>query len=418
MKLSLFSRIFISFSFSIIIILNIILCFSYYFTETTYISNIKKNIYSQFTTIKTFININNSNILSLPLGQIRQVNNIWLFFNIQLSQNPIKTKFIMQNNKLFFQTYYHNYDIIIWKDLEDLSSMKKTFIKVAIYLNIFSVLLILSFTYFITKITLKPLYQLVNFLNDYKFWENTKLIQNNYWNKDIWKLINTVNKFIKSINNVYNSQKEFIQDTSHELKTPLMQINTNLDLLETKIEDKNTINKLDSIRQSTEYLNNLVSSLNFILHNQDNNFIKERINIYEYLSNTIWKYENLAKEKWIKLNINKYNNLIVESNEYYLDRLFENLITNAIFYNKENWKININICKDKVEIQDTWIWLTKEEQNKIFNRFYRNQDSWKLNPNGSWLGLAIVQKICSMFGWKIAVDSILWEWTTFTIKFK
>ena len=398
--------------------MNTILYFSYYFTEKTYISNIEESIYSQLTTIKTFININNSNAFSLPLGQVRQLNKIWLFFNIQLSEKPIKTKFILKNNTLFLQTYYHNYDIIIWKDLKDLSVMQKTFIKVAIYLNVISIFLIFVFTYFITKFTLKPLYRLVKFLENYKLGKNSQTLKNNYGNRDIWKLINTVNKFINSINQIYNKQKEFIQDTSHELKTPLMQINTNLDLIENKIKDKKIISKLDSIRQSTEYLNNLVSNLNFILQNQNQSFTKENINIENYLQDLIEKFNNLAKEKNISIRINKFNNLLLDTNKYYLDRLFENLITNAIVYNKKNWEVNINIYKNKVEIIDTWIWISQEEQNKIFNRFYRNSDSWKYYQNGSWLGLAIVKKICSMFGWKITVDSVLWEWTKFTIKFK
>ncbi len=418
MKQSLFSRIFLSFSIFIILFLNTILYFSYYFTEKTYISNIKSSIYSQLTTIKTFININNSNAFSLPLGQVRQLNNMWLFFNIQLSKRVIKTQFIIQNNKLFLETHYHNYNIIIWKDLKDLSTMKHTFINVAIYLNIFLIIFIFFFTYFITKFTLKPLYRLVEFLENYKLWKNTQILENNYWNKDIWKLINTVNKFIKSINQIYNKQKEFIQDTSHELKTPLMQINTNLDLIENKIKDEKIISKLDSIRQSTEYLNNLVSNLNFILQNQNQSFTKENINIKNYLQDLIEKFNNLAKEKNISIRINKFNDLLLDTNKYYLDRLFENLITNAIVYNKKNWEVNINIYKNKVEIIDTWIWISQEEQNKIFNRFYRNSDSWKYYQNGSWLGLAIVKKICSMFGWKITVDSVLWEWTKFTIKFK
>jgi len=417
MKLSLFSRIFLTFSFFTIVLLNTVLYFSYYFTEKTFIENIKTSIYSQLTTIKTFIDINNSDVFSLPLGQVKQLNDIWLFFNIQFSQTPIQTKFLVQDNKLFLETYYHNYYIVIWKDLKDLTKIKNTFIKVAFYMNIFTFFLVFIFTFLLTKFSLKPLYQLVDFLENYKLWENTKLIKNNYWNKDIWTLINSINKFINSTNNIYNTQKEFIQDTSHELKTPLMQINTNIDLIETKIKDKNILEKLNSIRQSTEYLNNLVSNLNFILQNQNNNFIKEKINIWDYIDSLIWKYENLAKEKNVKININKFDNLEITSNKYYLERLFDNLITNAIVYNKENWEVNINIYKDKIQIQDTWIGISKEEQNKIFNRFYRNANSWKYYKNGSWLGLSIVKKICSIFGWKIEVSSNLWDGTMFTIYF-
>jgi len=417
MKLSLFARIFLTFSIFSILILNSVLYFSYYMVEKVFISNIKSSIYSQLSTIKTFININNSDIFSLPLWEVKQFNKLWLFFNIQLSNKPIQTKFIKQNNKLFLQTYYHGYIIIIWKDLKDLFYMRNTFMNVAIYLNLITIFLILSFSYFLTKFSLNPLYKLISFLKNYKLWCNKKTLKNNYWNKDIWALINSVNKFILSANDVYNTQKEFIQDTSHELKTPLMQINTNLDILETKIKEQNIISKLESIRQSTDYLNNLVSNLNFILQDYKHTYIKESIDLCDYLMWLKWKFEDLISKKRITFNIHCYHHLHILSNKYFLDRLFKNLITNAIFYNKQNWKIIINIYKNSIEIQDTWIWIPKNDISKIFNRFYRNPNSWKFNKNWSWLWLSIVKKICTMFWRKLSVKSELWEWSIFTIKF-
>jgi hypothetical protein len=77
MKLSLSSRIFWAFYVVFFILLNLSLYFSYYFTEKNYLQNIKQSIYSQYDTIKTFIDINNSDIFSLPIWQVKKLNQLW-----------------------------------------------------------------------------------------------------------------------------------------------------------------------------------------------------------------------------------------------------------------------------------------------------------------------------------------------------
>jgi signal transduction histidine kinase len=70
-----------------------------------------------------------------------------------------------------------------------------------------------------------------------------------------------LNKFIIKIRSIFDSQKEFIRDVSHELKTPLMQIDSSIELLENKLEDRENIKRLDSIKESVENINNLISKL-------------------------------------------------------------------------------------------------------------------------------------------------------------
>ena len=129
----------------------------------------------------------------------------------------------------------------------------------------------------------------------------------------------------------------------------------------------------------------------------------------------IEKYKPLAENKKIKIEIINNCELIILNNSYYLDRLFWNVLSNAIFYNNWNNNIQIIIEKDKVIIKDEWIWIKKDELEKIFTRFYRNKDSWLYYKNWNWLWLVIVKKICDIFWWKISINSEIWEWTKIKI---
>ena len=138
----------------------------------------------------------------------------------------------------------------------------------------------------------------------------------------------------------------------------------------------------------------------------------------KYLNNLVKWFYSIANEKNIQINIEKIEDLEIENNTYFLDRLFGNLIQNAIFYNNWNSEIKIEIFKNKVILKDNWVWIKKDELEKIFDRFYRNSDSNIYNKNWSWLGLTIVKKICDDFGWEINISSEIWVWSTFEIIFK
>jgi signal transduction histidine kinase len=125
-----------------------------------------------------------------------------------------------------------------------------------------------------------------------------------------------------------------------------------------------------------------------------------------------------SREKNIVIKLEKTWNLEVENNVYYLDRLFWNLLSNAIFYNKWNNEIKVIVYSDSVEIIDKWIWIEKTDLEKIFNRFYRNANSGLYYKNWNWLWLTIAQKICDIFWWKIEIESEVWVWSIFRVVMK
>lgn len=418
-KLWIKTRVFLSFSIFTIIIINLFSYLLYYSWVNNFLDNTYKTINNEFETIKTFIDLQKSNIFSLPEYEIEKINSLWFFFYIWNNEKEFEEYKLgfnnIDNKKIVFRWDYKWYNIIIWKNIEDIYKLKDIFIEMTLLLNIFIIISCLFLSYLITTRTLKPLSNLSNFLTNFDIKNSDKLLINKYWNSEIWKLTKSLNTFILEIKNIFNSQKDFIQDVSHELKTPLMQIESNIELIEDKITDEKIKTKLENIKLSLKNINEIISNLWFILRWEETILKKEKINIWEYLEKFIKNYLEDAKKKNIKIIIEKNFDLVLENNVYYLDRLFWNLLSNAIYYNKWDNEIKIIIQENKIEIIDNWIWIEKEEIEKIFNRFYRNRNSSLYYKEWSWLWLVIVKKICDIFGWKLEIKSEIWTWSSFLI---
>jgi len=382
------------------------------------------NIINEYSTIKTFIDIQerNNSFLQIPNYEIEKINNLWLFLyigkNDKSIQNNFKEWITFSTQKITFREKYKGYDIVIWKYTNELEIIKNDFLKIIAILNIALILIITLFLNYFLSLLITPLTKLANFLNNYNLEKDKKYIKNYYWNTEIGLLTKSINNFIKQAKNILESQTFFIQDVNHELKTPLMQIESNIELIENKIKDEKIKNKLEQIKESTQNINEILTNLNFILKWEDLNISAEKIELTDYFQNLIKKYLHLAKEKNIKIILNYKEKVYIQNNKYYLDRLFGNILFNAILYNKWNNEILIEINKNFIKICDKWIGIEKKEIDKIFNRFYRNKNSWLYYKNWNWLWLVIVKKICDLFWWKIKIKSKLWDWTCFSIIIK
>lgn len=405
-----FKKLFLLLSISFIIFLNIILGISFFLIENFYIKETKNTILSQVNTIKTFLFINKSNQFSIPIYKIQQTNNN-LF--ISISKNPyiFSSKWEIINDKLIYQTNYNWYNIIVGKNLEDFIKFKKYFIKTSIIINIIWLFISFALAYLISKKSLKSLYQIVEKLEKFNF-KKPRLINLKSKEKEIQVLTNAINKFINSHKNILQSQKEFIQDVSHQLKTPLMQIQTSLEL----IENNENKEKIQTIQNSLNNLSKSISDLNFILQNNSSNIKNKKINIKKVIEDTLNEYSDLINKKQIKIEKN-INDTFITANIDYIKKLIDNLISNAIFYNKKNGKIKITVNDNQIIIEDSWVGIKKENLDNIFDRFSRFDKNW-MYPNWSWLGLSIVKKIVNNYNWKIKVESKEWIWTKFIINFK
>lgn len=231
--------------------------------------------------------------------------------------------------------------------------------------------------------------------------------------------VNLTKWIIKPVIESFNKQKQFIEDASHELKTPISVIIASAEALENEPEEKKW---LDNIKSESERMSNLVSDLLDMAKSE--NGIKEQYtneNLSKLVECSVLTFESLIYEKDIKLDYNIEENINFTCNSNQIKQVIGILIDNAIKHSCLKGEIKINLKKEKgnivLTVTNKGKEIPKEEQEKIFERFYRGDESRIRNENRYGLGLAIAKNIVTNHNGKIGVISEN-GYTTFKIIFK
>ncbi|NPA58508.1 MAG: HAMP domain-containing histidine kinase [Aquificae bacterium] len=221
-----------------------------------------------------------------------------------------------------------------------------------------------------------------------------------------------ISKWILSpIKETFEKQERFTQNVSHDLRTPLTVISTNLYLIKQK-NFQNIQKNIENISKTVEYMKNLVNDLLFI--SQIGEKERKPVNINEVIKKQLSLLSPKIEEKNLGVLLKEEDTIVVEADERDMEKLFSNLLENAIKYNQENGEIIINIKKKTVSIKNTGRLIEKENLNKIFERFYREDKS--RTSEGSGLGLAIVKEIADHYNLKLKVK-VDGKYNQFIIRF-
>ena len=204
---------------------------------------------------------------------------------------------------------------------------------------------------------------------------------------------------ISPIKEVFEKQERFTQNVSHDLRTPLTVMSSNLYLIEQK-KYQNIEKNIENIKKTVEYMKKLVSDLLFF--SQIGEREKTKINLNNLIKEQINLFLPKIQEKNIKVEIIEKGQAEIEASDRDMEMLFGNLIENAIKYNHENGEIIIKIKPRYIEIKNTGKLIKKENIKKIFERFYREEKS--RTTEGSGLGLSIVKEVADYYKMKIKVD--------------
>lgn len=227
------------------------------------------------------------------------------------------------------------------------------------------------------------------------------------------RLNEMLSKLIKNNVIIYKQQKEFIENASHELQTPLAVFQSKLDIL---LQDSNLTESQSKTIQMLYNTSSRLSRLNknlLLLAKIDNEQFKDLkvINFIETLDSQLGFLIELAENNGLHVSVHFNNALTIHANTTLLESLINNLIVNAIKHNKPEGSIYITVDGNTFTVSNTG---TDPElvQEKIFRRFSRTTEEKK----GNGLGLAIVSQICKLHRWNIAY-SFIENRHTFTVCF-
>lgn len=220
-------------------------------------------------------------------------------------------------------------------------------------------------------------------------------------------------------------QKDFIDNLTHEFKTPI----TSLKLSAEVLSDKDIINEPARIKKYISIINDqsqkLLDQVDNILQmtNADIRKLvlnKKKINLHDVIKRVTDSFNLRLRNKKgeIALNLNAQNPLI-SADENHLTNLLYNLIDNSMKYTVKDPRISImtdNVNnKILIHIKDNGIGISKEYYNKVFRKFYRIPTGNIYNVKGFGLGLNYVKRIVSAHKWKIKIESNEGEGCTFII---
>ncbi|WP_195216857.1 sensor histidine kinase [Anaerococcus vaginalis] len=239
---------------------------------------------------------------------------------------------------------------------------------------------------------------------------------------ELENLQNNIRYLSRNLKNQKYVRKQYAQDISHELRTPITNLQLYIEAIKDGVIDVDE-QTLSSLLEETQRLEGLVVNLNKSF-NDNSEYLK--INKKEFdLSQHIKLILDTIKPRLAKLDISLIEEIkdgvLIYSDKDKISQIIQNLISNAIKAIKEDGLIRVSLYEDKnniyIDIKDNGVGISDEKKEVIFERFYRIDDARNTKTNGHGLGLSITKNFVESLGGKIKLKSKLGKGSTFSVIF-
>jgi signal transduction histidine kinase len=289
------------------------------------------------------------------------------------------------------------------------------------WLLVLTILLSILFVLFSTKYLVKPISKLTS---------ATKSLANGDFNvklditrhDELGELSHSFLKMAKQLEQIDEMRKEFISNISHDIQSPLSNIKGYTNLLES---ESLTANERDEyitvINDEIRRLSTLTKQLLLLASLDRNEDIvkKEWFNVGQQLKELIRNHQWQLSEKGIMLEY-ALPDVKIYGDPSLLNTVWDNLLVNAIKYNKPDGKIEIKLEKNGnvvvIKVADTGLGMSEKDIERIYERFYRIDSARSRDIEGTGLGLSIVLMIVTLHGGQIHVTSKEMKGTLFTVE--
>lgn len=236
------------------------------------------------------------------------------------------------------------------------------------------------------------------------------------WQRDAWKNILgygllafflflifgllLAKRFVKPMRDSIVLLDRFIKDTTHELNTPLSAILANIEMMDTDVMVEKNRTKLNRISIAAKTVSILYKDLTYLTLEQEKENSDEEVELKGLIEDRAEYFSILAQSKNISCQL-ELEKTYITIDRRKITRVIDNLISNAIKYNKRNGTVGITLKNKKLLIWDTGVGIKEDKIPLLFDRYLRFNES----EGGFGVGLSIVKTILDEYHIKIDVKS-------------
>lgn len=289
---------------------------------------------------------------------------------------------------------------------------------------ILPIILIITFlgALWISSRTFKPIEKIVataNSINDAD--DLTDRINLKRGPKEMKQLARAFDRMFERLEKLFEAERQFTSDASHELRTPTAVILAECDRARRKAKTPNDYREsIEHIETQGQRMSDLIEELLGITRLQQGTekYPLKKSDLSEFI--TLAAEEFIPSEKrGIRLETEIEDGIECSFNPSLISRVVYNLLQNGYKYGKENGYVQLKLHRDGgdavITVKDNGIGISEEDKGKIWQRFWQ-ADSSRGTEGGSGLGLAMVKEIAELHGGSVDVESTLGKGSTFTFR--
>lgn len=284
--------------------------------------------------------------------------------------------------------------------------------QVILFMSLISLIIGGVAVFFSSRLPLKPVNEIINKMNrlaagDFK--TRLKFGDTMSAHPAVKELTTSFNTMAEELENTEMLRSDFINNFSHEFKTPIVSITGLANLLEAgNLTEEQRIQYAHAIKEESMRLSSMASNV-LNLTKVENQTILTDVSCFN-LSEQVRSAVLLLEEKWTNKNIDlqlDFDEFMIEANEEMLKEVWINLIDNAVKFVPRCGTVELEVLDAGkelcVKVSNTGSEILPEKQEKIFNKFYQADESHAMQGNG--IGLAIVKRIVELHHGNISVNS-------------
>lgn len=351
------------------------------------------------------------------------LNNNDFGFN-EFKINPIPAKDYQNKSRLYHKMYYMEYDdkdqpyrVLEADFIDQYKNHQRLVIRTStveedeliydlttalIVLYLFLVVSIVVVNGYLLNKAMRPFYKILDKLKKYQFGVPANELEQKYLIKEFDELNVEINEMIERNELVFYQQKQFIENASHELQTPLAIVINKIDLqIQNEELDEKNMNLLSEVKNDLRRMVGLNKSLLMLSKIENSQFNKTTgVDFNTMITKLVQNYEDFIDFKKVTVNIIEKGYFIADFNQDLADILLSNLLKNAVKYNHEDGTLNIMIENDRITFQNSGSSVALDK-SRIFNRFYKQGS----DHTSTGLGLSIIKTIIKQYpGWDISYE--------------